>query len=317
METKKNLYRKHRRTKVFAVLTGGLVLLFAIALVLMPFAMMRSLVNLHVDFQRTYGAADYGLAAERLTLTTEDGLKLAAYRVDAENPRAAVVFVSGIHAPSVTAFFGHAAMLKNAGYSSVLVEMRAHGESDGDLICLGTKEYLDVRAAVRYVKERSPERPVVVFGLSMGAGTAVNAIGETDDIDALISLSAFSTWPDLFADNMALMGFPRFVCDLEKPFVWLYMGVQFGFDRLQVNPLAEIGKLNGRPALLMHSRGDTQVPFVSFKRLTAATSGVETYVVDGDRHFICEEHFLHPEQDASYAGAILAFLDNHFKSTDA
>jgi alpha-beta hydrolase superfamily lysophospholipase len=309
--------KKNRRLKVMLISLGIIVLLCVFILVLMPFVMMRDLVNLHVDFQKTYDAADYGLTAKRLTLTTEDGLKLVAYQVDAEDPRAAVVFVSGIQSPSVTAFFGHAAMLKKAGYSSILVEMRAHGESEGDLICLGTKEYMDVQAAVRYIKERSPELPVVVFGLSMGAGTVVNAIGETKGIDALVSLSAFSTWPDLFADNMTLMGLPRFVCEMEKPFVWLYMGVQFGFDRLQVNPLTEIGKLNGRPALLMHSRDDTQVPFASFERLTAAAPEVETYVVDGDRHFICEEHFLNPEQDAAYAGAILTFLNNHFTPADA
>ena len=309
--------KKNRRLKVMLISLGIIVLLCVSILVLMPFVMMRDLVNLHVDFQKTYSAADYGLSASPLRLTTEDGLNLATYRVDAVNPRAAVVFVSGIHSPSVTAFFGHAAMLKDAGYSSVLVEMRAHGDSEGDLICLGAKEYLDVQAAVRYIKERSPELPVVVFGLSMGAGTAVNAIGETGDIDALISLSAFSTWPDLFIDNMALMGLPKLMCDIEKPFVWLYMGVQFGFDRLHVNPLAEIQKLNGRPALLMHSWGDSQVPFVSFERLTATAPGVQTYVVDGDRHFICEEHFLNPEQDEAYAEAILTFLDNHFKPADA
>lgn len=316
METKNTTIRKHRRKRALAISLGGLVILLVLALALMPYYMMHSLVNLHVDFQKTYSAADYGLSAEPLQLTTADGLKLAAYWVDAELPRAAVIFISGIHSPSVTAFFGHAAMLRNAGYSSVLVELRAHGDSEGDLICLGTKEYLDVQAAVKHIKEQNPELPVVVFGLSMGAGTAVNAIGETKDIDALISLSAFSTWPDLFVDNMRLMGLPQFVCDIEKPFVWLYMGVQFGFDRLRVNPLAEIGKLDGRPALLMHSKGDTQVPFVSFERLTAAAPEVEAYVVDGDRHFICEEHFLHPEQDAGYAQTILTFLNGHFKPAD-
>lgn len=30
--------------------------------------------------------------------------------------------------------------------------MRAHGESDGDVICVGYKEHLDVRAVVDYIK---------------------------------------------------------------------------------------------------------------------------------------------------------------------
>lgn len=304
--------KRRRWPKVLAILLGALVVLCAAALACLPFVEMNGMVNLHANFGKVYAASDYAIQADKLTLTTEDGLKLAAYQVDAEKPRAAVIFVSGILKPSVTAFFGHAAMLRKEGFSSVLVEMRAHGESEGDRICLGTKEYLDVQAAVRYIKARDPELPIVAFGLSMGAGTAVNAIGETPDIDALVSLSAFSTWPDLFADNMEMMGFPRFVCEAEKPFVWLYMGVKYGFDRLRVNPLAEIQKLNGRPALLMQSRGDTQVPYVNFERLTHAAPQVETYVVDGDHHFICDDNFLHPEEDTNYTKALLGFLNEHF-----
>ena len=304
--------RKRRWPKVLAITAGVLVALIVAGLAATPFLMMSSFVDRHVDFKKLYAASDYGLTAEPLTLTTEDGLKLAAWRVDADDPRAAVVFLSGIHSPSVTAFFGHAAMLRKEGFSSVLVEMRAHGESEGDLICLGTKEVLDVQAAVRHIKGLDPELPVVVYGLSMGAGAAVNAIGETMEIDALVTLSAFSTWPDVFAYNMELMGIPKVLCELEKPFVWLYMGVKYGSDGLRVNPLDEIRKLNGRPALLMHSKGDTQVPYASFEMLKAALPEAETYVVDGDYHFICDDHFLHPEEDMAYSEAVLGFLNEHF-----
>lgn len=104
--------------------------------------------------------------------------------------------------------------------------MRAHGESEGESVCLGTKEVLDVQAALRYLKGMNPDLPAVVCGLSMGAGTAVNAIGETPQIDTLSTPSAFSTWPDVFAYNMELMGIPKVLCEMEKPFVWLYMGVR-------------------------------------------------------------------------------------------
>lgn len=45
----------------------------------------------------------------------------------------------------------------------------------------------------------------------------------------------------------------------------------------------------------MYSKGDTQAPYVSFEMLKAAAPRAETYVVDGDHHFICDDHFLHPE----------------------
>ena len=60
----------------------------------------------------------------------------------------------------------------------------------------------DVRAAVRHVQSIDPDLPIVAYGLSMSAGTAINAFGEIPEIDAMVTLSAFSSWPDMFADNM-------------------------------------------------------------------------------------------------------------------
>ena len=87
-----------------------------------------------------------------LVLTTADGLNVVAYEVAVEQPNAAVIFLSGIHNPSVTAFFGHARMLLDQGYASILLEMRAHGESEGEVIALGFEEYRDAQAVVDYSK---------------------------------------------------------------------------------------------------------------------------------------------------------------------
>ncbi len=272
-------------------------------------------VDGHVTFKTTYTPSDFGIEAEKISLTTEDGLTLAAWRVDAENPRAVVVFASGFHAPSVSMFFGHAKMLRDAGYSSILVELRGRGESEGDTLGVGTTEYMDIRAAVFYAKDLSPALPVVAFGFSMGGTAAINAIGETDEIDAVIAVSAASSWPDMLTDNMRQGGIPEIACLAEKPFVWLAMGLRYGFNKLHINPVDEIKKLNGRPALLMHSRDDRIVPFESFLRLTQAAPEAETYVIEGNRHRVCQDDcFLDPQEDADYAGAILAFLNEHFGS---
>ena len=309
--------KKRTWIRILAILLGVAALSFVAFLAYIPAMQMGEFVDRHVDFKTVYEASDFGLEALPLTLATEDGMKLAAWQVDAKAPRAAIVLVSGIHNPSVTALFPHAAMFQAHGYSSVLVEMRAHGQSEGDLISLGMKEHLDIRAAVRHLKAQDPDLPVVAFGISMGGATAINAIGETPEIDAVIALSAYSSWPDAFADNMEAMDYPKLLCAMEKPFVWLYMGFKYGFDSLGIHPAAEIRKLNGRPALLMHSKEDSQVPYPSFEKLLRAAPQAETYVVEGDRHFICEDYFLEPERDEAYAQALLGFLDAHFPAPTA
>lgn len=290
-----------------------IVLLTVVIFAVIPPLVMNNMVNLHVTFAQTWTGAEQGLAPERLVLSTQDGLDIVAYEVYVENPKAVVIFLSGIHNPSVTAFFGHARMLLDEGYASILLEMRAHGESDGDVIALGFKEHRDTRAVVDYIRAnpRYAETPIVVYGLSMGGAVAINSIGQIPDIDALISMSAYSAWDDLFLDNMGASGL---VAAVQRPFVRLYSGIKYGWANRGINPKDEIQKLGDRPALLIHSRGDTQVPYANFERLVAhAPIHVETWVREGDLHFIVQEGlFLTPHEDTEYAERILGFLNGHF-----
>jgi uncharacterized protein len=235
-----------------------------------------------------------------------------AYEVYVENPKAVIIFLSGIHNPSVTAFFGHARMLLDEGYASILLEMRAHGESEGDVIALGFKEHRDTRAVVDYIRAnpRYAETPIVVYGLSMGGAVAINSIGQISDIDALISLSAYSAWDDVF---WTIWG---------RRDSWpLCSGPSSGSTRgsSTAGPIAPSTRKTKSKnwATGPHSyplAGDTQVPYANFERLVShAPAHVETWVREGDLHFIVQEGlFLTPHEDTEYAERILGFLNGHF-----
>jgi len=307
--------QKGKLGRVLRISAICLVLIMIAVFIAIPPLIMKDMIHMHAEVKE-YSAAESGITAQELSLTTEDGVRLISWMVEAEQPRGTVLFLSGIHNPSVTAFYGHAKMLSEQGFSSLLIEMRSHGRSEGsNKIYLGMKEYMDTRAGVEYLLGRQEYAglPMIVFGVSMGGATAINSIGKIPEIDGVISASAFSSWPDVFCDNMAGMGAPAFFTALQKPFVWLYMGFEFGFGNLDINPIKEIKKLNGRPLLLMHSRGDTQVPFKSYERLLKeASENTATYVTDGDHHFVCRENFLEPWMDKEYAGAVLDFLNKNF-----
>ncbi|MFZ5354885.1 MAG: alpha/beta hydrolase [Bacillota bacterium] len=307
---------KRRLRKVVKWIVISIFLLIFFSLAAMPPLMMKDMVDRRVDFKKVFTAEEFGLSSNKLSLQTSDGLNIVAYEVYAPNPKAVVIFLSGIHNPSVTAFYGHSKLLLEKGYASILVEMRAHGESEGDVICVGFKEYLDTEAAVEYIKNdtRYKDVPIVVFGLSMGGATAINSIGEIPEIDGLISLSAYSSWEDAFHDNMLLMDSPKFLAAIQKPFVKLYTTFKYGFESFNISPKKEIKKLGNRPALLMHSKDDSQVPFASFERIMAnAPKHVETWVREGDLHLILKDaSFLEPEKDKEYTETILSFLDKHF-----
>lgn len=128
------------KTKKVLLALALLLLLVIAVFAATPPLVMGGLVNQHVAFSQTWIGAEHGLTPNRLELTTGDGYQIVAYEVTAVQPKAIIIFLSGIHNPSVTAFFGHARMLLDEGYASILLEMRAHGESEGKVIALGYEE---------------------------------------------------------------------------------------------------------------------------------------------------------------------------------
>lgn len=52
--------------------------------------------------------------------------------------------------------------MKEKGYASILLEVRGHGQSEGNQISLGYKETYDVDAVVKYIKSQEKYAGLVV-----------------------------------------------------------------------------------------------------------------------------------------------------------
>lgn len=293
----------------FFVISGSLIIL-----AVLPSLVTGSLINDHVQYPKVYTPEDFGLHATRLTLETKDGLFLAAWEVEVACPRATLIFLGGLNHPSVTAFFGHAKFLAEHGYASLLVELRAHGESSGEQVGLGYTEHLDVLAAMDYLKrqKRYEQAPLVAYGVDLGGAAALNAAGLYPELAGVISIGAFSSWADLFRDNLYFSGTPLTLALLEKPFVQLYTLVKFGFQARTIVPQLQIKNLGTRPAFIIHSQDDEQVSAINVDRIMKrAPNQVETWIREGSEHLVCRD-FLDPEKDQDYVERILRFLTRHF-----
>jgi len=305
------------KKKTIIIVITALLCLFIGALAVIPIIIINPMINAHVNF-RVYSAEDHGVEAKPLTLKTEDDLSVAAWMADIKEAKGIVILLSGIHNPSVTAFWGYAKMLEKNGYASMLIEMRGHGSSQGNKVSLGMEEWLDVKAGVDYIKnlEEYSNIPIIVWGTSMGGATAIISAGKIPEIDGVISFSAYSSFSDVFCDNMSNMGFPDFFRFFQKPFVNLYLGFRYGFNNLKITPINEIQNLNGRPLLLAHSTEDSQVPFKNFERLKAkAGDSIPTFTRNGNEHFIFYSRFFdNPIEDTEVSEAVIKFLKDNFDS---
>lgn len=117
--------------------------------------------------------ADKGLAYEEVELTTKDGVTIRGWYLPSQN-RAAVILVHPMAANRL-ATMEHALMFADHGYGVLMIDLRVHGDSGGDLLTFGGEEYLDVSAAVDYALARpdlDPQR-IGVMGLSLGASASI------------------------------------------------------------------------------------------------------------------------------------------------
>src|SRR6185369_7667751 len=95
-------------------------------------------------------------------------------------------------------------------YNVLLLDHRGHGDSGGLRTTIGYEERLDVHAAVDVLVERGLG-PVGIFGMSMGAATAILAAAEDERIAAIVADSPYARLRWAVARSAELRGYPTFI----------------------------------------------------------------------------------------------------------
>jgi len=200
------------------------------------------LVNTLLFHPTPYNRRDWqepGFQYEDLTLTTSDGVRINAWYLPTEEPKAWVVFSHG-NAGNLSGW-GYAAdeMRSRFGVSVLIYDYRGFGKSEGTPTVPGILK--DGRAARDWLCKRESLKPneLVYCGRSLGGAVAVDLAAETG-AKGLILESTFTSIPDM-----------------AKKIVSFAPG---SMVRYKLNSLARIKNYNG-PLLHCHGDADSVVPF--------------------------------------------------------
>jgi fermentation-respiration switch protein FrsA (DUF1100 family) len=107
------------------------------------------------------------LEAEAIAFSSQSGSVIHGWLSRASTPLGSILLLPAIRANRLS-MIGRAEFLRRAGYSTLLIDFQATGESAGDTITFGWRERLDVLAAVQYLSAKMPGQPVGVIGVSLG-----------------------------------------------------------------------------------------------------------------------------------------------------
>jgi alpha/beta superfamily hydrolase len=87
---------------------------------------------------------------------------------------------------------GRARFLHRAGYSVLLIDFEATGETKGDHITFGWKESRDALAATNFIRQIDPTTRVAIIGSSLGGVAALLATPPLK-VDALVLEEVYPT----------------------------------------------------------------------------------------------------------------------------
>ena len=210
-----------------------------------------------------------------------------------------VVLMHGVHADRRD-MLGRARFLQAAGYSSLLFDLQAHGESAGEVITFGHRESLDAQAAVRVARETFRCRRVAAIGDSLGGAAALLAQPPLA-VDALVLEAVYTSIDEAVGDRIE-MRFGRAGRVLEPLLTW-QLQWRFGVHPRRLRPVDRIGDFPG-PVLVIGGVEDRHTPIDATRRLFAAARGAkELWEVSGAAH--ADFHRFVPQE---YRRRVLAFL---------
>ncbi len=231
---------------------------------------------------------EYGLSYEDVEFPSRGGaVELRGWLIEADGGGPAVIVVHGVSTNRAHENgLSMARSLFDAGFTVLLFDLRAHGESGGERVSGGFFEKDDMLGAYDFLLERgAPPGRVGVLGISMGAAIALLGSSEEPGVRAVVSDSAFAHVEDLIASETARATvFPRWMVPVFVPGMKAVARVAYGIDMGRVAPEKVVGSL-GYPVLIIHGEADTRIPVEHAVRLReAAYAGSELWTLPGVEH---------------------------------
>jgi fermentation-respiration switch protein FrsA (DUF1100 family) len=249
--------------------------------------------------------ADFGMPAESLILTTNDNVHLVAWYVPSQNG-AAVIAQHGYQSDR-SEMLEEAAVLAEAGFGVLLMDLRTHGQSEGEYITFGVAEMADLQAAWDYLLTRPDVQPtrIGLLGNSMGGSIVLQYAAQNPAVQAVMADSAFSSIDDTIAVSLKhFTGLPAF------PFATLityFAEQETGIDSNAISATRLIANISPRPVFLLQGGADTVVSAKSGEKLFAAAQEPKALWYDANLGHV-EFQETYPQE---YAERTIAFFQTH------
>lgn len=234
------------------------LLIFIVGILLL---LVIALAVIHLGFRaprikETSTPGDIGIEYEQVQIPTHASKQLFGWLLSQKTSDETLIILHGWGA-NIELMLPIALPFYEAGMNVLLFDARSHGQSDTDTFSSLPRFAEDLSHAIDWLKQTHPNstQKIALLGHSVGAGAVLLEASRRDDIQAVISLSAFAHAAWVMHRYLKHFHIPSPLRALVLRYVEWVIGHRFS----SFAPLDTVCKIHC-PILLVHGKDDTTVP---------------------------------------------------------
>lgn len=173
------------------------------------------------------------------------------------------------------------------GHNAFIVDQRAGGDSEGNVITFGVNEHRDCLSWVDFMVDHfGPDVQIILTGISMGASTVLNAAGcpLPENVIGVLADCGFSSPKQIIKKVIKDMRLPA---NLAYPFVQLGARLYGHFNIDEISSVDAVKRCK-LPVIFFHGDIDAYVPCeMSKQNFDACPSRKRLVIIPGAGHGLC------------------------------
>jgi alpha-beta hydrolase superfamily lysophospholipase len=289
----------HRRSS--AALKWSALLLFLLALLGLGFSYWVG-GQLVAPRMALVGPAPDDLHAESVVIAGRAG-PIHGWWISGDADKASVLLLHGIRADR-TAMFGRARLLARHGYSVLLIDLQAHGESPGEAITLGVRESVGVQRAREWMRRKRPGKPIGAIGVSLG-GASLLLGPSPSGFDAVVLEAVYPDARQALRNRVAMR-----LGAVAAPWLGKLLEIQvkprMGISLNQLRPIEHIAGVGAPVLVIAGGRDRHTTPAESATLFSRARTPKEYWLLPEAAH----QDFLRADP-VGYENRVLGFLERN------
>ena len=228
----------------------------------------------------TVGEIPVELNGKAIEFKNAAGTTLSGWFVPGDDKHGGILLMHGVRS-NRREMVQRAIFLNQSGYSVLLFDFQAHGESEGQKITFGYLEAQDAEAAFSYLKKNIKKKSVGVIGVSLGGASAL--LGNVaKKADALIIEAVYPTFFEA-VQNRISMRLGKIGHYLSHLLIW-QIEPRLGFNPELLKPINQLSELN-TPLFIIAGTNDKHTTLSESKRMyNVASEPKEIWLVEGAKH---------------------------------